>query len=180
MDQKNIHLELKSLADDGTFEGSLAVYGNVDDGGDVIQYGAMRKTLAEGGARRPLLWQHNQQEPIGVLNLVDTPTALLASGKLVLAVPRAKEAYELLRVGALTDLSIGYKAVKQIIGKAGERILTEIRLFEGSLVTVGMNSAAKIRSVKTVEPDADMEAVEAVRNLARDLKQFRIEMTAGR
>jgi hypothetical protein len=46
MDQSYQPLELKSLAEDGTFEGLAAAYGNIDTQGDRIELGAFK--AAEG------------------------------------------------------------------------------------------------------------------------------------
>ncbi len=173
MDTKDFTFEIKAVDEQGVFEGALSVYNIVDEGGDVVEPGAFTKTLQEGGGVVPLLWQHDAKQPIGTLELRDSPTALLAKGKLVLAVPKAREAYELLKGRALRGLSIGYKAVKQAIDPSGEiRRLKELRLFEGSLVSVPMNPAAVVTAVKSQEPDPDMEAIEAFRNVSRDLRDF--------
>ena len=47
MQYSDIKLEVKNLTDQGTFEGDLAVYSNVDYGGDAILPGAFKKTLSE-------------------------------------------------------------------------------------------------------------------------------------
>ncbi len=178
MNTKDFTLELKSLDETGTFEGRLAVYGNVDEGGDVIDPGAFTKTLAEGGGKVPLLWAHDASAPVGSLTLTDTPTALLAKGRLVLSVPKAREAYELMRAGVVKGLSIGYRVVKHTM--SGEvRRLKELRLFEGSLTSVPMNRAALVTAVKQQEPAPDTEALEVFRNAARDLHDFHRRMIEG-
>lgn len=57
-----------------------------------------------------MLWQHKGDEPIGAwLGLEDTGRGLEAHGKLELSIPRAAEAYALLKSRALS-LSIGFQA----------------------------------------------------------------------
>lgn len=147
--QKSIPLEIKALADDGTFEGKLAVYGNVDLGKDMIEPGAFKKTMAEKGNRVPLLWQHDPYIPIGDLELRDTPEALYVKGRLLKDdVPQAKTAYALIKAGVIKGLSIGYDSVKDSI-EGGVRHLKELRLWEGSIVTFPMNEAATITAVKS-------------------------------
>jgi phage head maturation protease len=80
--------------------------------------------------------------------LSDTPTALLAKGKLVLSVPKAREARDLLRAGAVKGMSIGYKTVKADFDQKGFRHLKELKLYEGSLVTLPMNDQAVVTAVK--------------------------------
>ena len=53
MDIKNFTLELKNPDESGTFEGRLAVYNNIDAGGDVIERGAFAKTSRKAPALFP-------------------------------------------------------------------------------------------------------------------------------
>ena len=62
-----LRMTIKSVAPDGSFTGSLAVYNNVDLGGDLIEAGAFTKTIKEHGDHVPLLWQHKADVPIGML-----------------------------------------------------------------------------------------------------------------
>lgn len=178
METKTFGFQPNSIDDSGTFEGRLAVYGSVDEGGDIIEPGAFTKTLQEGGGSVPLLWAHDASAPIGTLQLTDTPAALLAKGRLVLSVPKAREAYDLMRAGVVRGLSIGYKTVKA--QAAGEiRRLKELRLFEGSLTPLQMNAGAVVTSVKQRDTGPDMEVLDAFRNAARDLKDFHRRMIDG-
>ena len=95
---------------DGTFEGLLAVYNNVDEGNDTILPGAFSRTLQNQGNKVPLLWSHDPSSPIGSLTLTDTPQGLAAKGSLLLSLPRASDAYKLLQNGIIKGLSIGWYA----------------------------------------------------------------------
>lgn len=178
MDYKNIQFEMKGLSEDGTFEGKLSVYGVRDLGDDVVEAGSMTKTLQEAGSVVPLLWAHRHDSPIGVLSLKDTPTALMAYGKLVLDVPKAREAYALLKAGALKGLSIGYSVVKSTVDNNGVRRLRELKLFEGSLVSVPMNMAATVTAVKDANDIMlDRETLAMFAAAAKDLREFKTRMT---
>ena len=177
MDTKNFRLDLKALNENGTFEGRLAVYNNVDEGGDVIEPGAFTKTLQEGAGSVPLLWQHDTAQPIGTLSLRDSPQALLCKGVLVMSVPKAREAYDLMKAGAVKGLSIGFKSVKDI-AEGSVRHLKELRLFEGSVVTLPMNPEAVITGVKQ-QTTPDLETLEAFRNAARDIHDFHRRIIDG-
>lgn len=140
---------VKALSEDGSFEGILAVYNNVDLGKDLIEPGAFKKTIAEKGTSIPLLWQHDPDKPIGTLELIDAENGLYVKGQLILDVPEARTAYSLIKANVIKGLSIGYDTVKDAI-ENGVRHLKELRLWEGSIVTFPMNEAAMITSVKTV------------------------------
>jgi len=156
---RSYSLDLKQVDEAaGTFEGELSVYGVVDLGGDSVERGAFNKSIAERGAEIPLLWQHDTKQPIGILELQDTPTALKVQGRLVLAVERAREALALMKAGALRGMSIGYEA-KQSVMDGKIRRLKEIKLFEGSLVTFPMLELAQVdlSSVKASGEPGDFD-----------------------
>ncbi len=152
LDNKIAHrefvIDVKSFDESGTFEGKLAVYGNVDLGGDLIEPGAFTKTLQEKGGRVPLLWDHNLGLPIGSLELTDTPGALMAKGSLMINdIPKAREVYALMKAGIVSGLSIGYRAIKAQ-GVGAVRHLREVRLYEGSLTVIPLNSEAMVTALK--------------------------------
>jgi len=145
--QRDFHLELKSLTGQGIFEGLAAVYGNTDLQGDVIEPGAFSKTLREKG-EVPILWQHDSSEPIGMGTLSDSAAGLLIRGELALESPTAHKAYGLLKRRIVTGLSIGFDSVKSKMVD-GVRRLSELRLWEVSLVTFGANPLAQVSGVKS-------------------------------
>jgi uncharacterized protein len=145
--QRQFRMAVKSLNEDGSFEGRLSPYNNVDDGADLVEPGAFTKTLQENGNKVPMLWQHKTDCPIGELVLEDRPDGLWCKGQLLLDIPEAKKAYLLLKAKIVKGLSIGYDSIKaQVVD--GVRHLKEIRLWEGSVVTFPMNTLAMVTDVK--------------------------------
>lgn len=142
-----MRLEIKEISAEGTFEGLLSPYGNVDGGGDVVEPGAYAKTLKDQGNVRPMLWQHKTDVPIGDLTLDDRPDGLWCKGALLMALPEAQKAYLLIKAKIVKGLSIGFETIKDSV-EGGVRRLKEIKLYEGSVVTFPMNEAALITSVK--------------------------------
>jgi uncharacterized protein len=143
-----VEFEIKGLSDAGTFEGWASIYGNVDEGGEIVLPGAFTKSLSE---RRevPILYQHNQKQPIGLGKLEDTPAGLKMYGELVLEVPEAKSAYALMKKGVLKGLSIGYRTVRESFDSMRKaNRLEEIDLHEVSVVTFPMNTLAQVTAVK--------------------------------
>ncbi len=142
--QRAFELELKAIAADGTFEGLAATYGNVDSVGDRIMPGAFTRTLATS-KERPLLLSHRAS--VGVVSLTDSPAGLFAKGRLSLGARDAQDAYALLKDGALKAMSIGFETVKaNWVGDVRE--LSEIKLWEVSLVATPANEMALISGVK--------------------------------
>lgn len=147
-------LAIKSLGDDGYFVGYASVFDTVDSQNEVVAPGAFQRTLeawSRKNAAPAMLWMHDPTVPIGLwLSLAEDSRGLVVHGKLALSTQKGREAYELLKLKALTGLSIGYKIVSsQIDRKRKVRVLTDVELFEISLVTFPSNDAARISGVKT-------------------------------
>jgi HK97 family phage prohead protease len=140
-------MSIKALQDDGSFEGILASYNTVDLGGDKIMPGAFTKTMQERGSEVPMLWQHNPDEPIGTLHLSDSAAGLMVKGQLLMELDYAKKAYILLKANVIKGLSIGFSTIKKDM-QDGVRLLKEIKLYEGSVVTFPMNEHCMVTAVK--------------------------------
>lgn len=152
----NFNFELKSFGDTGAFAGYASVFNVVDNQQDVMLPGAFSKSLSEkltASATR-LLWQHQADEPIGVLHTIkEDAYGLYVAGDLLLGLQRGKEAYELLKSGAINGLSIGYKPVDFSYDPAtGVRYLGAVELWEVSLVTFPANDKAGVTQLKTELP----------------------------
>lgn len=145
-------IDVESLDAEGRFEGYAAIFNRLDRGRDIIAPGAFQASLArKGAATIKLLWQHDPAEPIGVFETIrETVQGLHVAGRLLLGVARAREAFQLMRAGALDGLSIGYRAEESRRDeKTGVRTLLAIDLWEISLVTFPMQEAARIERVKS-------------------------------
>lgn len=141
-------LEIKSLDDSGVLRGFASTYNNVDRDGDVVLPGAFAKTLRESNGKVPILWQHDQREPVGVAELTDDPgRGLLLKGQLDLDVEIGRRAYSALKKRIVGGLSIGYQTVRSTM-KNGVRQLAELKLYEVSIVTIPANAEAIVTSVK--------------------------------
>ena len=149
--------ELKAEGEEeGIFVGYGSIFGNKDLGNDVVEKGAFLKSLNDRGSRGvKLLWQHKTDQPIGIFEEIrEDNKGLRVQGKLALGTQGGKEAYELLKLGALDGMSIGYRAdpAKQKYDEKNKRrYLKELDLMEISLVTFPMNPRAKIQAVKGEE-----------------------------
>jgi HK97 family phage prohead protease len=155
----------------GEFTGIASVFGEVDLMGDTIAPGAFKKSLAvhRRAGRMPLmLWMHRLDEPIGIwTDLKETAQGLAVKGRLILDTVRGREAYALLKAGALTGLSIGFRTLQSARTKTG-RLLQEISLEEVSLVTLPALASARVTSVKSTprrEPAQPMKDPDYVARL---------------
>jgi HK97 family phage prohead protease len=153
--ERDFAFEVKSIDDAGVFTGLASTYGNTDQQNEAVMPGAFTKTLLHS-KERPLLWQHSPHEPIGTVSLSDSPSGLIARGKLSLDIPQAKNAYTLLRDGVINAMSIGFQTIKSDV-KSGIRQLTELKLFEVSLVTFPANERALVTSVKSLNDNEKLQ-----------------------
>lgn len=173
--------ELKATGDSGTFSGYGSVFNVTDKGGDIVAPGAFAETLsaAKTAGRLPvMLWQHNMREPIGVYtSMEEDSVGLKVEGKLALKTARGAEAYELLKMGAISGLSIGYRVRDDSWDRVtGVRTIKKADLVELSLVTMPMNDSARISAVKTIE---ELESLSEIERHLRDAGGFsRSEATA--
>lgn len=142
--------------EDGSFEGYASVFNNKDLGNDVIKQGAFAKSIYEKKPKQiKLLYQHKTDEPIGVIDaLEEDKRGLKIKGRLAMGTQKGKEVYELMKMGALDSMSIGYKLMPEdykYSDKLKKRTITNLDLMEISMVTFPMNPKAKITKVKLAE-----------------------------
>ncbi len=130
--------------------GYASVYGNVDQARDIVMQGAFANDLMEKGNVRPILWQHNSGEPIGVGTFEEKEEGL----KVTMKLPKAddfvmKRVMPQIKAGSVKGLSIGYYIVEEQYDRE-ERInrLVKLRLRETSAVTFACNELAQITAAK--------------------------------
>ena len=139
--------------EDGTFIGYGSIFNNTDLGNDVVEKGAFTKSLGKTGPKGvKMLFQHKTDMPIGVFESVEEDEkGLRVKGRLALKTQAGREAYELLKMGAIDGLSIGFRVKpdgQKYDSKSKRRYIKEVELMEISLVTFPMNPRARVRSVK--------------------------------
>ena len=153
MQTKTHKLCIKNLSDDGTFEGYASVFNFLDHHGDSVKKGAFSNSLTSRPVKGlKMLWQHDQNKPIGVWEeAVEDAYGLYVKGRLLMEVPQAQEAYAFLKAGVIEGLSIGYNPVNSYFDESKKvKFLTEVDLLEISLVTFAANEKAKVVSVKSL------------------------------
>lgn len=123
------------------FAGYAALFGKRDAGRDLILPGAFERTLAARAEPLPLFWQHRPDQRIGWIEQVnEDPRGL----RVIASIDNPNGgAAAALRRGAVTGLSFGYRA-RGFTHDAAGRDLTEIDLFEVSLVTHPMQHGARV------------------------------------
>ena len=164
-ERKTFEFEIKEISEEGRFSGYLATFGNVDQGGDIVDAGAFKKTLREKKAF-PLTWAHSASHPdlvIGSFTGQEDEKGLLVDGEFFMDLEGGKKAHattkKLYEKKINMGLSMGYKTIKHVpdnIENMQIRRLKEVRLNEGSLTLFPMNEEARVESIKgTIEHDPE-------------------------
>lgn len=171
---KHFSLDLKDVGDDGHFRGILSTYDNEDLVGDVCDKGCWDASVKAKGGRFPLLWQHDQGEPIGSFQVIDTSVALSIEGSFNQQVRRGQEAYALLRAGDIRGLSVGFNLLEWEYDSNGVRHIRAADLWEGSFVTFPANplAYAEAKSMQTAatlrRSVAELDVVKSLSEEVRD------------
>lgn len=178
--------EIKAVREDQTLyiEGYAAVFANIDSYNDRIQKGAFVNTI-NGTNRDRIAFckDHDLRDVIGVIvDLREDEKGLWFRAK-ISKTRDGKDVEILLEDGALKEFSIGY------ITKAydwneeeGIRTLTEIELWEISLVTRAANDQAKVVATEIKSEDdtrglSDEELIEKRNKTAQELRLLENEIT---
>jgi hypothetical protein len=175
-------------------EGYGAYFGNVDSYGDVIKAGAFAPFLASEDAQRvKLCWQHNFDDVIGVIEEMREDDRGLWFRAKISNTSLGKDAATLIEDGALNEFSIGYgtKAAEypseeETRASGVQRILTDIYLYEISLVSRAANPKATLegaeRKQESINQNPDEEMEQELKNqldaLQAEIKGLRDEKAA--
>jgi HK97 family phage prohead protease len=177
---RSFSLEMKAN-DDGSVEGYGSVFSVIDTYADIMAKGSFVKSLNEhksAGTMPAMLWQHDSDKPIGVwTEMIEDEKGLKVKGKLALDTEKGKEAHTLLKMGALNGLSIGFISREWTYdAKTDIRTLTDVDLWEVSLVTFPANKKSRITSVKR----ADIPQITTLKEAEKSLRDVGFSQDAAR
>ncbi|WP_341748835.1 phage major capsid protein [Candidatus Tisiphia endosymbiont of Sialis lutaria] len=140
------NLIIKSVTDNNVvISGYASVYNISDQHNDLIAKGAF---ASANHLCIKFLWQHDWQQPIGVIkSLTEDDYGLKVEAIINNKIDKGKEAIELVRQGAVDGLSIGFNIKLANYNNLNQRIITEAELIEVSIVTFPANYHAKISHI---------------------------------
>ena len=126
---------------------------NKDNHNDIIEKGAFRKTLMERGSRVLFLNQHTWKEPHGFFaELEEMDAGLRFVSNPLPNTSFSNDALELYARGIIKEHSIGFETVKSIYDQESHiRTIKEIKLWEGSNVTLGANPNTPFTGFKAMD-----------------------------
>ncbi len=130
--------------------GYASLFRTRDLNDDVTAAGAFADSLARTGAAGVrMLCQHDGDHPVGVWDeIVEDARGLFVRGRILDITPQGRLCAALVRAGAMDGLSIGFRAARARPDESGRlRVLTQVELWEVSIVTFPMLPGARIESV---------------------------------
>ena len=154
--------EMKA-ADNGSIEGYFSTYDKTPDSyGDIIEPGAFTETIKareESGHPFPLCFNHDFSAVIGAVDSVeDTEKGPFISAHF-LDTQLAQDVRKMLQSGAIYQFSFAYdikgrrNPTEEEEKEGVMNVLTDLEVFEISVVTVPANQNAVATEVKSVEPE---------------------------
>lgn len=168
----DIGLKVKEATEEGTFSGYGSVFGNTDSMQEIIEKGAFADSIKrhkQNGTMPAMLWQHDFRQVIGkYTEIKEDDNGLYVEGQLA-KTPRGKEALELLRMDALSGMSIGYMPQKYEIDEETDVLIhKEVDLWEVSLVTFPANQEARVADVKAMLGNGELPTKTKLESLLRN------------
>lgn len=153
----NPFLELKNTgnvkdidAKSHTVSGYLSSFGNIDTDNDIIVKGAFAKSISERKDKIFFLLQHNWEKPLGKFQKLEEDEKGLYFEAEIANTSYGNDLIELYAAGIINEHSIGFNTVKSEVEKStGVRTIREVKLWEGSAVSLAANPATPFTGFKS-------------------------------
>ena len=125
--------------------GYASRFGEADLSGDIVERGAFSASLLSRAGPFPMLFGHQTDTPIGIWDRIfEDDIGLFVAGRIL---DTAEPTRRLVESGAVSGLSIGYRTRRAKSRPTGGRILTDIDLWEVSVVAFPMLRSARITQI---------------------------------
>ena len=155
--QKASKFTVKESNDDTRMiKGYASVFGNVDSDMDVINKGAFNRSIKEWGPegmdRIKLVAQHDISRPVArITQLKEDSNGLYMEAKF--GTHRdGEDYYAMAKDGIINEFSVGFVPVQKEENEKGGYDISQIKLYEVSMVTVAANDEAVVTEVKSANP----------------------------
>lgn len=150
IETKSIKAEVKDLdMNKRIVTGYLSSFGNKDYDEDIIEQGAFKKSLQERKSEIWFLNQHNWKQPHGKFNVLQEDSkGLYFESMPLIDTSYSSDALKLYEAGIMNEHSIGFQVMKDEV-KSNVRHIKEVKLYEGSNVTMGANPKTPFMGMKS-------------------------------
>ena len=155
MINKSIPLQIQTKADapSGTISAYLTTFGNSDVVDDIMAKGSLDKFIAKfnpSAKKLPMFYEHDHTSIIGEwTSLKADEHGVVGEGTLYTETTKGSDVYKLMKRGAVSSVSIGFRSSDFEKNDDGGRTFKEIELVETSVVLNPANDQAQIMSVKS-------------------------------
>lgn len=178
MEYKKFDFDLKFDEETNVIEGYASTFGNIDHHNDIVQKGAYKEFIKKNKTI-PILYQHWGGDVLGVWNtFTEDKKGLVVKGKFA-DIQKVRDIKELIKVGAIKQLSIGYSVLKSSFNEAGTRILENLDLHEVSLVTFPANEQAVITGIKRNKPKSIKDFEKILREVGYSVSEAKAIANRG-
>jgi len=146
-------LNVKSIDEEQRVIRGVATTPTPDRSGDIVVPGGVKFNNP-----MPLLWQHRTDKPVGTV-VFDKATkdGITFEARLPIVTDegelkdRVDEAWQSVKLGLVTAVSIGFRAIKYAYLETGGIEFSESEVYELSLVTIPANAEATITQIKAID-----------------------------
>jgi len=153
INKKAISCEVKDINEPkGIVTFAYSKYGVKDSDGDIVQKGALSKTIKENFSRiKHLKFHDTRLSPGKIIKLYDDGDYAMAESQLNLETEIGRETFAEYKLGQITEHSQGFVTVKQKYSKELDaNVITEEKLYEvSSLLAWGANEHTPMESIKS-------------------------------
>lgn len=154
---KKYNFEVKALQDDSnTVDGYAAVFGNVDNVGDMMQRGAFKRSIDLNNGTFKSFFNHEISAiPLGLSTAKEDDHGLFTSTKFDISNPSNSAAgvYQAIKFGSIKSMSFMFsilQSTEELISGQAVRLIKEVKLHEISFVNFPANDMATITAAKNL------------------------------
>lgn len=170
---KSISAEVKDIdLKNRIVTGYLSNFGNTDYDEDVIEKGSFLKSITE---RKDKIWflnQHQWKEPHGKFSVLQEDNkGLYFESMPLLDTSYSNDVLKLYEAGVMTEHSIGFQVIKADYKKNEDknvRYIKEVKLYEGSNVTMGANPETPFLGFKSFDKTQANDQISKIVKLLRN------------
>ncbi|WP_288435354.1 HK97 family phage prohead protease [uncultured Chryseobacterium sp.] len=146
--------------------GYLSSFDNIDSDNDIIVKGAFQKSINERFSSIFFLYQHDWSKPLGKFKTLQEDQKGLYFEAEIVETSYGVDQLKLYESGLVNEHSIGFQTIKSDTATSGTRTIKEVKLYEGSAVTLGANSQTPFTGFKsqTQQKDAISKIVTLMKN----------------
>ena len=174
LQQKTSKFEVKDF-DDTTrmVKGYASVFNNTDSDDDVILKGSYNKSIKEWGPegkdRIKLVAQHDISRPVArITELKEDSNGLYMEASFG-SHTLGDDYYRMTKEGIINEFSVGFVPIEKKENDKGGYDISNIKLYEVSMVTIAANDQAVVTDVKA------NDALKLVKQVGDDKLQFKLE-----